>query len=140
LNILIVDASIAAKWFTEEEYSEEALCLLGGKYPLHAPDFFHLEMDSIICKWVRRGIIGKDEGETVRATLKRLPIHTHPFSPFRDSAYAIASRTGRSVYDCLYVALAVLLKGRMITADRKLYDGLKHSPFKKHIVWIEETE
>lgn len=136
---LVIDASVAAKWFTEEEHADEALRLLGGEYLLHAPDFFMLEMDSVFCKWMRRDIINEDDGEMVRTTLRQLPIQKHPFAPLQDSAYTIASQTGQSVYDCLYVALAALLEGRMVTADRRLYDGLRNGPFKKHLVWIEDV-
>lgn len=139
MSVLVIDASVAAKWFTEEEYAEEALRLLGGEYLPHAPDFFMLEMDSILCKWMRRGIISEDDAELVRTTLRQLPVQKHPFAPLQDSAYTIASRTGQSVYDCLYVALAALLKGRMVTADRRLYDGLRNGPFKKHLVWVEDV-
>lgn len=138
MSVLVIDASVAAKWFTEEEHAEEALRLLGGENPLHAPDFFVLEMDSILCKWMRRGIISEDDAELVRATLREIPIQKHPFAPLQDSAYTIASQTGQSVYDCLYVALAALLKGRMLTADRRLYDGLRNGPFEKHLIWIED--
>lgn len=140
MNIYIVDASVAAKWFTEEEHAEEALRLLGRENPLHAPDFFMLEMDSVFCKWMRRGIISEDDGEMVRTTLRQLPVQKHPFAPLQDSAYTIASQTEQSVYDCLYVALAALLKGRMVTADRKLYDILKNGPFKKHVVWVGDLK
>lgn len=139
MSIYVVDASVAAKWFTEEEHAEEALRLLVGENPLHAPDFFMLEMDSVVCKWVRRGIISEDDGQVVRATLRQLPIHKHPFALLQDSAFAIASQTGQSVYDCLYVALATLLKGRMVTADRRLYDTLKNSPLGKHLLWVGDV-
>lgn len=50
---LVLDANIAAKWFISEAGSEAALVLLNPEYQLHAPDFFILEMESIICKWHR---------------------------------------------------------------------------------------
>ncbi|MBI5427348.1 MAG: type II toxin-antitoxin system VapC family toxin [Nitrospinae bacterium] len=140
MSIYIVDASVAAKWFTEEEHAEESLKLLSGENSLHAPDFFMLEMDSVFCKWTRRGIVSVDEGEMARATLRQLPVQKHPFAPLQDSAYAIANRMGQSVYDCLYVALAALLKGRMVTADLRLYDVIKNGPFKKHAVWIGDVK
>lgn len=136
MSVFIVDASIAAKWFIEEEHSESALSILDENNQLHAPDFFLLEMDSIICKWSRRGAISPAEGSDLRDSLRQYPIQYHPFLSFLDSAFAIANQTGQSIYDCLYVALAALLKGRMITADRRLYDVLKNSPFKKHVVAI----
>ncbi len=140
MNIVILDASVAAKWFTEEEYSEDALRLIGGENTLHAPDFFWLEMDSVVCKWTRRGIISKDYGELVRASLRQVPIEKHPFAPLQDSAFEIASQTGQSIYDCLYVALAAILKGRMVTADRRLFDALKNGPFKRHVAWVGDVK
>ena len=139
MSVLVIDASVAAKWFNEEEHAEAALKLLGGEYSLHAPDFFMLEMDSILCKWMRRDIINENDAELVRSVLRQVPVQKHPFEPLRDSAYTVATQTGRSVYDCLYVALAAILKGRMVTADRRLYDGLRNCPFKKHLIWIEDV-
>ena len=136
MSVYVVDASVAAKWFTDEEYSETALTLLDGNHQLHVPDLFMLEMDSIICKWIRRGIITEAEGNEVRSTLSQLPIQKHSFKPLQESAYVMANRTGSSVYDCLYVVLAALLKGRLVTADRQMYDGMAGRPFANHLVWI----
>ena len=140
MSVLIVDASIAAKWFIEEEDSEAALSVLDKTNRLHAPDFLLVEMDSIICKWIRRGIVSLLEGNNLRYALRQYPIQHHQLISFLDSTFAIANRTGQSIYDCLYVALAVLIDGRMVTADRKLYDALKNSPFKKHVVWVRDIK
>ena len=140
MSILVIDASVAAKWFTEEEYSQEALTLIEGEASLHAPDFFLLEMDNVVCKWTRRGMIAEGEANTVRATLRQVPIQKYPFHATQDSAYTIANQTGRSIYDSLYVALAVLLKCRMVTADRKLYDALANGPLKKHVAWVGDVK
>jgi len=140
VNVFIVDASVAAKWFIDEEYSEAALSVLKEKNRLHAPDFLLLEMGSIICKWLRRGAVSVEEGAELRDVLRRYPIQNHPFITFHDSAFAIASETGQSIYDCLYVALAALLDAKMVTADRRLYDSIRNGRFKKHIVWIEDIK
>lgn len=136
MSVLIIDASVAAKWFFNEENGENALSVLGESNQLHAPDFLLLEMDSIIRKWVRRGSVGPEEGSEIRDALRRYPIQHHPFISFLDSAFDISSQTGQSIYDCLYVVLAAILKGRMVTADRRLYDAMKDSPFKKYVVWV----
>ena len=140
MSVFIVDASVAAKWFVEEEYGEAALSILDESNQLHAPDFLLLEMDSIICKWTRRGVITPAEGSDLRDALRSYPIQHHPFISFLDPAFAIANQTGQSIYDCLYVALALLLKARMVTADRRLYEGLKKGQFEKHTVWIEDIK
>lgn len=136
MSIYVVDASVAAKWFTDEEHGEAALSLLDKKNRLHAPDFLLLEMDSIIGKWARRGTVSPAEGEEIRDALRSYPIQMHPFTLVLDTAFAIAGQTGQSIYDCLYVALAAILKGRMVTADYRLYQGLKDGPLAKHVVWV----
>ncbi|MFH1091272.1 MAG: type II toxin-antitoxin system VapC family toxin [Pseudomonadota bacterium] len=136
MNVIIVDASIAAKWFIEENYGQAALSVLNDNNQLHAPDFMLLEMDNIICKWIRRRSIDTREAVDLRIALRQYPIKLHPFLSCLDPAFAIAVQTGQSVYDSLYVALATLLEGRMVTADRRLYDLVKNSRFKKYVVWV----
>jgi len=136
MSVFIVDASVAAKWFIEEEHSEAALSVLNEQNQLHAPDFLLLEMDSIICKWIRRSAVTPSEGAEVRDAFRRYPIQHHPFGRLLDPSFAIASLTGQSIYDCLYVALATILNTAMLTADRRLYEGLRNGPLKKHIAWI----
>lgn len=139
MSIVIVDASVAAKWFFNEEHGADALAVLSGDNKLHAPDFLRLEMDSILCKWIRRGLISPDDGRDIRDTFRRYDIEYHPFAEFQDSAYMLASQYGRSVYDCLYVALAVGLKGRMVTADRRLYEAFAEGPVGGYVGLVGET-
>jgi len=136
MSVYIVDASVAAKWFTDEDDATAALMLLDGRHALHAPDFFALEMDSVLCKWIRRGIVTEPEADEIRATFGQLPIQYHPFRLLQDSAYAIANRTGLSLYDGLYVALAALLKGRLVTADRQLHDRATAGSFGMSLQWV----
>ncbi len=139
MGVFIVDASVTAKWFVEEEHSEAALSVLDDKNQLHAPDFLLLEIDSIICKWICRNAVNPAEGTEVRSAFRRFPIQFHPFILSLDTAFAIANQTGQSIYDCLYIALAILIKGRMVTADRELYEAVKNGPFTKNVVWVEDT-
>jgi predicted nucleic acid-binding protein len=136
VSVFIVDASVVAKWFIDEEYGEAALSVLQVSNQLHAPDFLLLEMDSIICKWVRRGTVTPNEGRNVRKALRQYPIQHHSFVSLLDAAFVIADQTGQTIYDCLYLALSAALKGRMVTADRRLCDALKSGPFKKYVAWI----
>ncbi|NIA20983.1 MAG: PIN domain-containing protein [Anaerolineaceae bacterium] len=139
MSVYVVDASVAVKWFLDEPHSDAALAVLSDRNQLHAPDFFLIEIDSVLCKWIRRGEITEDEGSRIRTALREFPVQRHNFLPLLDPAYAMANRTGCSLYDCLYVALAVLLDGQMVTADRRLYDGLARSEFSEYVVWIEDA-
>ena len=140
MSVYVLDASVAAKWFMEEDHDDVALAILTGPDELHAPDFLLLEVDSVLCKWIRRGTLTVPEADAVRAGLRRYPIQTHPFGQIHDSAYAIAKQTARSVYDCLYLALAERLGAQVVTADRRLYDAVASGPFGGYIVWIGDVQ
>ena len=140
MSALVVDSSVAAKWLVAEEHSGSAHRVLDQGNELHAPHFFLLEMHNIICKWIRRGDISRGKGSRMRGAVRELPLEIHASGPLVDPAYAIANRTGRSLYDCLYIALAERLGCRVVTADRRLYDGLADGPFAKHVMWVEDVE
>ncbi len=44
----------------------------------------------------------------------------------------------RTIYDSLYVALAVKTNSKMITADKRLIDALAGSPLEKYVMWLGE--
>ena len=52
---LVVDASVAVKWFVEEEDSERASLLLTGSDQLHCPRLLASEMASALWRKVLRG-------------------------------------------------------------------------------------
>lgn len=139
MNLLVVDASVAAKWFFQEAHSRDAACVLNDRNELHAPDLLLMEMDSVIGKRVRRKQITVAEGRKIRGALRRFPIQTHASPPLLDAAFELSIQADRSVYDCVYLALALLLKGRMITADRRLFDGLTRGPLAESVVWVGEA-
>ena len=136
----VVDASVAAKWFFEEVHSDEAILLLDKGNELNAPDLLLIEFDSILCKRIRREEISVKEGEVVRDAIRSIPIHSHPSGDLLDAAFYLANRNRRSIYDCIYLALAMLLDGRMVTADRRFYDGIHEVPERKHLIWMGDLK
>lgn len=53
--MLVVDASVAAKWFVVKELHQEVKGLLGMHVPLLAPRIIELEVTSAILVRARRG-------------------------------------------------------------------------------------
>ncbi|NDY58372.1 type II toxin-antitoxin system VapC family toxin [Desulfovibrio sulfodismutans] len=130
---IILDASVAAKWFTSEPGGDAAAAYMRSGIDLYAPDFFLIEMDNLLAKFVRRGDMTRLEAEEARETLAGQPILYFETSELRDHAWEIATMTGRAMYDCLYVALAVALEGVMVTADARLAQGLMGTPFGEYV-------
>jgi len=133
---LVVDASAAVKWFFEEDHAEEALRLLDDRLTLHAPDFMLLEVDSVVSKRVRRGLVVPRIAALVRGALRQMPVQLHDFEPLVDPAFELSLATGASVYDCLYVALGELLDGQVVTADRRLIAAIESSGLTGRAIWL----
>jgi predicted nucleic acid-binding protein len=136
--IIVVDASVAAKWFIAEDNTDDALLLLDMPFDLHAPDLLYLEFDNILCKLIRRGLLSEEEGFDMRDRIQAFPIQPYSSKSFREKAFQIAIETRRCVYDCFYLALAEALEGCMVTADRKFFLALQGTTLEDYILWIED--
>lgn len=104
---------------------------------MHAPDYLNLELASVITKNHRRGVLAANEAVEAHALVEGLPIHRHPWASLARPAFALETR--RALYDCLYLALAIALDGRVATADRKFFEALADGPFAAHLIWIEDV-
>jgi predicted nucleic acid-binding protein len=136
---LIVDASVVIKWHVVETHTDAALRLLRDDVPaLHVPDLMFPEVGNILWKKVRRGDLTEEEARRIGHLVAAAPLEVHPSAPLLEAALEIAVRTGRTVYDSLYVALAVRMDSRVVTADEKLYNALKDGPLGIRILWVED--
>ncbi|MEP6888756.1 MAG: type II toxin-antitoxin system VapC family toxin [Nitrospirales bacterium] len=134
----VVDASVAIKWFLPETHSEAALRLQHSDHRLHAPAFVMLELGNVLAKKIRRNELTQEEGKAILKDLKHIPLQQHSDMRLFRPAYALALDTLRSLYDCLYLALAEVVDGKMVTADRKFYDAVVRGPYAHRVLWVEE--
>lgn len=138
MSIYVVDASVAAKWFFDEPLSDKATRLLDASHVLHVPDFFLLEIDSVLCKKMRRGEISEGEAQQIRSAVNIFPLQKHPFQLLMDPAFELAVQTQSSPYDCLYLILAIVLGAQMVTADRRFYENISKSQLTaENLCWVE---
>jgi predicted nucleic acid-binding protein len=135
----VVDASIAVKWLLPEAHTDAARRTLSGDHELLAPDLIWAEVGSAIWKRWRSGQIGSDTARILLSAFRRAPLQISESKVLMDSAWDIAERYDRSFYDSLYLALAVIAECPLVTADLKLYNRLKASPFADRLVWVENT-
>lgn len=135
----VVDSSVIVKWFVPEDLAVEANRIRASGIPLHAPDFVDVEVAAIIWKKRRRGVMTRSEADYVLLEFGSLAITRHPTSPLVAPAFDIADRTGRTVYDCLYLALAVQLGGVMVTADERLVNSLTGTPWAGSILKLQDV-
>jgi len=136
----VVDASVVAGAFFQDEHADACRSLLGSKHRLHAPDLIYPETANVIWKRRRRGEIDDQEAAALLTDILRLPLRITASGSLVDAALQLALQTERTVYDCLYLALAVQEKAVMVTGDQRLANAMASSPLRKHISWIGESD
>lgn len=132
----VVDASVAIKWFVPEIHSDAALRAQHSGTHLHIPAFMVLELGNVLAKKLRRNELTPGDGETILRELKRLPLQHHADARLFAAAYQLALNTRRSLYDCLYLALAEAIDGVMVTADHKFFASLTNGPYGRRVMWV----
>jgi len=135
---LVVDASVAIKWFLPEIHSTAATGLLDAQICLCAPDLIGPELGNTLWKKVRRAEITRDEAVEILGAFETLEIETYPSALMLAAAFEIATALERTVYDSVYLALAVGLNCALVTADRKFYSSISDSALASHIQWVED--
>ena len=134
MSLFVIDASVAAKWFLPAEgetLTHEALEFLRryttGQIRLVVPDLFWAEFGNIMWKAMRQGRWTREAAATAIAAMKKWDLPTVPTLTLVEQAFAVASAFQRSVYDSLYVALAISSKAVMVTADERMARALAAS-------------
>jgi predicted nucleic acid-binding protein len=139
MSLFVVDASVGVKWFVPEADAAFAQRLQDPAHELHIPTFFHVEVANILWKKRRRGELTRAEADTILAQLPLLPLIRHPEAPLIGPAFDLAEQTQRTVYDCLYLALAIQLGGRMVTADDRLINSLAGTPWAASVIRLRDV-
>lgn len=133
MTTVVVDPSVALKWFVPEVHSEGAIALLEASTRILAPDLLYPEAGNVVWKKVQRGELTPREAREVIAGLRQAPIVVAPSGPLLEAALEIALAHRRTVYDSLYVALAVARECVFVTADERLFNALADGPLAPHV-------
>ena len=131
MSAYVLDASVAAKWFlpqTGETLVEESLEVLDsyakGRTTLLVPDLFWPEFGNVLWKAVRSGRMSKESAEEAVLTITSQKLPTASSLPLLSDAFGIAVSFQRTVYDSIYIALAIASGRPLLTADERLANAL----------------
>jgi predicted nucleic acid-binding protein len=133
LTSVVVDSSVAVKWFVPEALSDVAARLLEPEYDLAAPDLLVPEFGNVLWKKLRRNELRRDEALEIVAALGEVPLTIVGSAELVAPALEIAAAYGRTVYDALYVALAVARDCALVTADERLAVALAGGPLARNV-------
>ncbi len=134
-KIAVVDASVVAKWFVEEEYTEKALQLRddyrSGRVDLRSTQLMPFE---VINALRYKPGVGQMDIEKAAYSLSRFQVALYPLlNDLRELCIRISLKYGISIYDASYFSLSQHLGKNFYTADEKLLAKIKDEEVAHHI-------
>ncbi len=128
--MIVVDASVAYKWFAHEDLHGEALRLLGAQQSwLCAPELIVAEVCALAWRNAVRGNIPLAQANSI---VERIAAYLPSY--YRDHeligrAFEMAAELHHPLYDCFYLACMEQVDGILVTADRRLTKAVAGSSF-----------
>ena len=121
---LTVDASVAVKWLIAEDDSDAARSLVARGEELHAPRLMVSEIANALWRKARLGEIERSEAAAMTAAVPEMPVRWSADETLCADAVRLALALDRTVYDCVYLALAHWLGAPIVTADLRFANAL----------------
>ena len=135
---LVVDTSVAVKWFLPETGAERALELreqiARGRARALAPDIIHAEFANALWKQVAFAGLDPALAGAMVAAFQDLPIEVVGCGVLATQAFELACRHRRSVYDCLFLSLSLAVDAPLVTADEAFFKAV-HASF-PNVAWL----
>lgn len=130
---VIVDASVALKWVLDEEGSDAAE-RLQLQETLATPDFLIVECANVLRTKARRGQLNPADARGALAAIRAVPIQLFMASEYAVAAQVLALEIDQTVYDCLYLAVALAQRAVLVTADRAFAEAVTRHGVHAHAV------
>lgn len=117
LHRFVVDASVAIKWVAREDDDDRARALLSEDVDRHAPTLLLAELTNVTWKKHRTRLMME---ASARAAIAGAPLYVSLHEAQRaGQALSLAIELDHPAYDCFYLALAIDLDCRLVTADAR---------------------
>jgi predicted nucleic acid-binding protein len=125
---LIVDASVAVRWFVPALAWPSATALLSTEDTLLAPELILAEAANAFWKSSRAGYMKASEMQSAIAQLPGFFEELVPSRDLADEAVEISLGLNHPAYDCFYLALARREAAPLVTADKRLAAAAQRVP------------
>jgi predicted nucleic acid-binding protein len=130
--VIVLDASIAVKWFLPESDSEAARALYSER--LSAPAIWISEVANVLWHHVRTARLSDTRARQLLQKFRRAPITSVDLGVHIEQALVLANEISHPVYDCLYLALAIEEDTVLLTADLRFARAVRaHGKWAQHV-------
>jgi predicted nucleic acid-binding protein len=124
-SLVVVDCSVAAKWILPEPGRASALQLLtqyeSGEVSLIAPDLLLAEFASLLAKRHRRKELSAEQAIRAFQLMEQCAPRLVDMRSRISQALELSLRHALSLWDCIYLTVAIEHDCPLLTADLRLF-------------------
>ena len=123
---MIIDTSVALKWFITEADSDLADRLL-SRSDLKAAAVLKIEIGYVLTKRLRQRTLTLGQARDIWRDLPGSILLTED-GALLDAAFELSLALGSAFYDCVYLAQAVRDDDVVVTADQRFIEAVRSRP------------
>ena len=140
MSDIIVDASVAVKWFVVEQDARIADEIANSGHRLFAPQILVTEVANALS---RKAMVGLMSTADARKYWRSLPNYLDGFVAVDDMiepALLNACELRHPIYDMIYLETARRLDAQLITADRRFTAKLADTDLARHVTLLSDWQ
>lgn len=134
---VVVDCTVIANAVLDQRLTRHAHRVLECRDTLHAPVLLASELANTLWLQARSGRLSEPEALERLDAVASSGIEFVDDALVRHAALRLAQRHTHPTYDCEYIALALMLGARLVTADRRQFE-LASEVLGDRAVWLGE--
>ena len=138
MSDLVIDASVAVKWFVSEEASDKADEVSSSNHTLLAPRLIMIEVANAFARKAMQKLITPLEAAEYVRTLPRFLAGLLDVDDLIEPALQNACNHGHPIYDFIYLEAARRRDTKMLTADQKFIAKVKGTNLAKLVMPLSE--
>lgn len=138
MSDLVIDASVAVKWFVSEEAADQADEVSASDHRLLAPRLILAEVANAFARKVTQELITALEAAEYVRTLPQFLAGLLDIDDLIEPALQNACNHRHPIYDFVYLEAARRRDTRMVTADQKFVAKVSGTNLAKYVVSLSE--
>jgi predicted nucleic acid-binding protein len=135
---LVVDASVAVKWFVEESLHDQAFDLITPGLSRVTPDLIFAEVGNALWRKTRQGEVSPDQARLAIAALEGFFDRIVRSEEIAADALETGMALDHPIYDCFYLACAKHTGGRLVTDDGRLIKKAQEADMHEAVIALSE--
>lgn len=138
MRTLVVDASVAIKWLVLEDMSDVAKELAGSGDHLVAPRLIVTEVANALVRKTIHGMLSRQEAKYHLDALPQFLPDLMDVDQLIEPAFENACILRHPIYDLIYLEVARMIDGQLVTADRRFATKVAGTDLARHVTVLSD--